>query len=87
MKKNHLREIDGAWRTEAEVLDKLLAKEKEIFEGRRKTQLDSIRESAYADAEKQVYTSNGYVFRENKWQPARKLIDDIVANKIKEEKK
>jgi serine/threonine-protein kinase len=87
MKKNHLREIDGAWRTEAEVLDKLLAKEKEIFESRRKTQLDSIRESAYADAEKQVYTSNGYVFSENKWQPARKLIDDIVANKIKEEKK
>ena len=87
MRKNHLREIDGAWHSEAEVVELLLAKEKGSFENRRKTLLDSIRESAYADAEKQVYTSNGYVFRENKWQPARKLIDDIVAAKMKQETK
>ncbi|MFA6292513.1 MAG: protein kinase [Victivallales bacterium] len=87
MKKNHLREVDGVWRSEAEVVELLLAKEKAVFESRRKIQLDSIREIANAEAEKQVYSSNGYVFHENKWQPARKLIDDIVARKIKEEAK
>ncbi len=87
MKKNHCREIDGVWHPGSEVVQLLLAKDKESFEKQRKTLLDSISESAYADAEKQVYSSNGYIFRENKWQPARKLIDDIVARKIKEEVK
>jgi serine/threonine protein kinase len=87
MKKNHLRETDGVWRTESEVVGILLAKEKESFESRRKTLLESISKSAYADAEKQVYTSDGYVFRENKWQSARKLIDDTVAAKMEKEGK
>ena len=87
MKKNRFREIDGVWRSEPEVVESFLAKEKDSFESRRKTLLDSIRKDAYADAEKQIYTSNGYVFHEDKWQPARKLIDDIVAGKMKQESK
>jgi serine/threonine-protein kinase len=87
MKKNHLREIDGVWRSEGEAVESLLSKEKESFESRRKTLLDSICKSAYADAEKKVYTSDGYVFHEGKWQSARNLMDGIVARKIKEENK
>ncbi|MFA6568311.1 MAG: protein kinase [Victivallales bacterium] len=87
MKKNHCREIDGVWHPETEVVQILLAKEKERFENQRKALLDSIGKTAYADAEKQVYTSNGYVFREDKWQPARKLLDELVARKLREEDK
>ena len=87
MKKNHLREIDDVWRPESEAVEISIAKEKENFESRRNSLLDSIRKNAYADAEKKIYSSNGYVFREGKWQPARKLLDDIVAGKIKEEHK
>lgn len=87
MRKNHFREVDGVWHPESEVVDVMLAKEKESFENRRKALLDSIRENAFKDAEKQVYTSNGYVFRENKWQPARKLLDGMVEKKIKEQVK
>ena len=87
MKKNHLGEIDGVWRPESEAVEISIAKEKENFESRKNSLVDSIRKNAYADAEKKIYSSNGYVFREGKWQPARKLLDDIVAGKIKEEHK
>ncbi|HCE46084.1 MAG TPA: hypothetical protein DET40_21275 [Lentisphaeria bacterium] len=87
MKKNSFREIDGKWYTASDSVKIYMKAEKDKFDKNRKLETDAINTAAKKEAENQVYPQNGYVLYENKWQPARPLLDAIVDKKLREELK
>ena len=85
LKKNNFREIDGKWYNTNDAIKIYLAREKEKFDKARKAEIDNIRNETRKSVEKQIYADNGYVFYENKWQPAKELLDKLVEEKVREE--
>ncbi|OGV40225.1 MAG: hypothetical protein A2X48_20730 [Lentisphaerae bacterium GWF2_49_21] len=85
LKKNNFREIDGKWYAADDAVKIYLKREREKFDRNRKAELETILNDARKAIEKQIYGENGYVFYDNRWQPARALIDSLVEEKIREE--
>jgi len=87
MRKNNFREVGGKWYTASDSVNIYMKAEKEKFEKIRKGEVDAISSAAKKEAENQIYPANGYVFYEDRWQPARALLDSIVEKKLREELK
>lgn len=77
-KKFGYRLVDNKWVSEIEMVDAILNEKKKQFNANRKKKLKGLKKEARISAELEVYQSNGYIFRNGKWQPAKTLLDTEV---------
>ena len=64
------------------MVDTLLKKKKKQFDLYRKKQIKELEEETRNSIEVSIYEKNGYVYRNEKWQSAKKLLDDAVQKKM-----
>ena len=76
------RKLGNIWCTEKEMVDTLLKKKKKQFDLYRKKQIKELEEETRNSIEVSIYEKNGYVYRNGKWQSAKKLLDDAVQKKM-----
>jgi len=76
------KKLNGKWCSGKELVETSLKQKKRQFDKQRAAQLKELKENIRNNIEQTLYESNGYIYRDGNWIPAKKLLDETVEKKM-----
>lgn len=77
-KNNGFCKYQNKWMIEKEALENAIEDKRKKFDSDIQKKISDKTKSLTAEFEKKIYSSNGYVYYNNSWQPAKDLLNRLV---------